>query len=83
MATKPNKPSGDFGLRDFDYCSDGIYKKMTDNEFKQGRNNTGEVKTPLGSIPDTSKDNYIFRYITTHISYIEKMLDYILEQIGA
>lgn len=81
MTIKPDKPSGDFELRTFNYAEDGIYEKMTDNEFKQGKNNTGEVETPLGSVPNSHKENYIFQYLTVHISYIEQMLDYILEQM--
>lgn len=82
MAEKPNKPTGDFALRDFDYSIDGIYDKMTDTEFKQGRNNTGEVETPLGSVPNAHKDNYIFRYLTTQISYLTKMVEYLDQKSG-
>lgn len=82
MATKPNKPSGDFKLRNTSYAHDGLYLNMSDSEFIAGRNNTGEVETPLGSIPNAQKDNYILRYITEHIIYIEQMLDYILEKGG-
>jgi len=81
MAVKPNKPSGDFELREINYAEDGIYEFMTDNEFAQGRNNTGEIETPLGSIPNSHKENYIFQYLTAHIAYLEQMMDYILEQL--
>lgn len=82
MAEKPSKPTGDFVLRDFSYSVDGIYDKMTDTEFKQGRNNTGEVETPLGSVPNAHKDNYIFRYLTTQINYLTKMVEYLDEKTG-
>ncbi len=82
MAVKPIKPSGDFELRVVNYAEDGIYEFMTDNEFRQGRNNTGEVETPLGSVPNVHKDNYLLQYLTVHISYLEQMVDYILEKIG-
>jgi hypothetical protein len=81
MATKPSKPSGDFELRDINYSEDGIYEKMTDNEFRQGRNNTGEVETPLGSVPNSHKDNYLFQYFSAHISYLEQMVDYLSEKV--
>lgn len=82
MAIKPDKPTGDFALRDFNYSQDGLYTKMTDNEFKQGRNNTGEVETPLGSVPNAHKDNYILRYLTTQIDYLTKMVEYLEEKVG-
>lgn len=81
MATKPTKPSGDFELRTINYAEDGIYEFMTDNEFAQGRNNTGEIETPLGSLPNSHKENYMFQYLTVHIAYLEQMMDYILEQL--
>ena len=82
MAEKPSKPTGDFALRDFDYSVDGIYDKMTDTEFKQGRNNTGEVETSLGSVPNAHKDNYIFRYLTAQINYLTKMVEYLDQKSG-
>lgn len=81
MATKPSKPSGDFTLRDVNYSEDGIYEKMTDAEFRQGRNNTGEVETPLGSVPNSHKDNYLFLYFSKHISYLEQMVDYLATKV--
>lgn len=81
MANRPPIPSGEFTLRDKAYASDGLYKTMTDNEMFQGRNNTGEVETPLGSMPDAQKDNYLFRYITEHINYLTKMVEYLEEKI--
>lgn len=82
MAEKPSKPTGDFALRDFAYSIDGIYEKMTDTEFKQGRNNTGEVETPLGSVSNAHKDNYIFCYLTTQINYLNKMVEYLDKKTG-
>ena len=82
MAMKPSKPSGDFELRAFNYSEDGTYEKMTDNEFRQGRNNTGEVETPLGSLPNAHKDNYLFQYITQQLSYLTQMVEYLDEKVG-
>lgn len=81
MAEKPLAPSGDYQLKNVIYAEDGIIDVINDNEFIQGRNMTGEVETPLGSVPNAHKDNYLFRYFSEHIVYIEKMLDYILEKI--
>lgn len=81
MAEKPVAPSGDFILRDLTYAQDGIYDVISDIEFVQGRNNTGEPETPLGSIPNALKDNFLFAYFNQHIVYLEKMVDYLAEQI--
>lgn len=77
MATKPTAPSGDFALKDIAYAEDGLYTPMTNNEMIQGRNNTGEIETPLGSMPDAQKENYLFRYLTEHIIYLTKMVEYL------
>ena len=82
MATKPIAPSGDFALKDIVYARDGQYTPMTDNEMIQGRNNTGESETPLGSMPDAQKDNYLFRYMTEHINYLTKMVQYLESEIN-
>lgn len=81
MADKPIAPSGDFALKDIVYAEDGQYVPMTDNEIVQGRNNTGEIETPLGSMPDAQKDNYLFRYITEHINYLTRMVEYLEAEI--
>lgn len=81
MATKPEAPSGDFALRDIVYAEGGIYEVMTDFEILQGRNNTGEVETPLGSVPNAHKENWWFNYLNKHIVYIEQMLDYLTELV--
>lgn len=81
MATKPTPPSGDFALRDVIYAEDGIYEVMTNNEIVQGRNNTGEVETPLGSVPNAHKENFWFNYLNKHIVYVEQMVEYLAEQI--
>lgn len=81
MAEKPLAPDGDFALREVIYAEDGIWETMTDNEIVQGRNNTGEVETPLGSVPNAHKENWWFNYLNKHIIYIEQMLDYVLEKI--
>lgn len=82
MADKPSKPEGQFELRNEAYAHDSLFLTMSDSEFAQGRNNTGEVETPLGSVPNAQKDNWLFRYLNEHIIYIEQMLDYILEKGG-
>ena len=82
MAEKPTKPTGDFAYKDYNYCSNGLYEAMTESEFKQGRNNTGEVETSLGSLPDARKDNYIFRYLTAQINYLTKMVEYLDQKSG-
>ena len=78
---KPTAPTGDFTLRNIPYSNDGIYETMTDGEFTQGRNNTGEVETPLGSVPNSHKDNWLFQYLNLHIIYLTQMVDYLAEQI--
>ena len=82
MTDKPSKPSGDWALKPVNYSEDGLYTIMTDNEFRQGRNMTGEIETPLGSVPNAHKDNWLFQYFTVHINYIEQMLDYLDKQIS-
>ena len=77
----PSKPTGDFALRAEVYAEDGIYDIMTTNELTQGRNNTGEVETPLGSMPDAVKDNWLFSYFNRHIVYLEGAVDYILQAL--
>lgn len=78
---KPIAPTGDFTLRSVPYSNDSIYETMTDGEFIQGRNNTGEVETPLGSVPNSHKDNWLFQYLNLHIIYLTQMVDYLAEQI--
>lgn len=79
--TKPTAPTGDFQLKDIIYGQDGLYTVMTDSEFKLGKNNVGEVETPLGSTPDAQKENYLFQYLTTQILYLSQMVDYLVEQV--
>jgi hypothetical protein len=55
---------------------------MTDSEFIQGRNNTGEIETPLGSVPNAHKDNYLFNYLNKHIVYLTRMVEYLTEKVG-
>lgn len=81
MADKPVAPSGDFILRDVTYAQDGLYEVMSDIEIVQGRNNTGEPETPLGSVPNAQKENFWFAYLNQHIVYVEKMVEYLAEQI--
>lgn len=82
MAEKPVAPSGDFELRTIIYAEDGIYEVMSDNEIAQGRNNTGEVETPLGSVPNSHKENWWFNYLNKHIVYLEQMVEYLAEKVG-
>lgn len=79
---KPVPPSGDFELRNVVYGQDCIYDKMTDIEMQEGRNNTGEVETPLGSVPNAQKDNWLFCYLNTHIKYLTDMVNYLDEKVG-
>lgn len=81
MADKPTPPTGDYELREVIYAQDGIIDVMTDNEIAQGRNMTGEIETPLGSVPNAHKDNFWYNYLNQHIVYIEKMLDYLVEKV--
>ena len=81
MANKPTAPSGDFVLKDVIYSEDGIYEVMSDSEFVQGRNNTGEVETPLGSVPNAHKDNWLFNYLNKHIVYLTHMVEYLESKI--
>ena len=81
MTTKPTAPDGEFILRDVIYAEDGIYETMTDSEFVQGRNNTGEVETPLGSVPNAHKDNWLFNYFNKHIVYLTQMVEYLETRI--
>lgn len=78
----PSKPTGDFALRTQIYAEDGIYSKMTDSEMLNGRNNTGEVETPLGSMPNALKENWLFSYFNQHIVYLEDAVDYILQALN-
>lgn len=81
MAERPTPPDGDFILRSTIYAEDGIYEVMSDSEMVQGRNNTGEVETPLGSVPNAHTENWLFNYFNKHIIYVEQMVEYLAEQI--
>lgn len=81
MADRPTSPDGEFILKDIIYAEDGIYESMSDSEFVQGRNNTGEVETPLGSVPNAHKDNWLFNYFNKHIVYLTQMVEYLESQI--
>jgi hypothetical protein len=81
MADRPTAPDGEFILKDVIYAEDGIYESMTDSEFVQGRNNTGEVETPLGSVPNAHKDNWLFNYFNKHIVYLTQMVEYLESEI--
>lgn len=89
MVDKPSKPSGIWALK-VDEDDNPIYfaennssvQVMSDAEYLQGRNMTGEPETLLGSIPDIHKEDWILQYFTHHLVYIEQMLDYLDEQIS-
>lgn len=81
MAEKPIAPTGDYELKEIIYSESGYKEVMTDSEFKQGRNNVGEQETPLGSIPNANKENFLFNYLNQHIYYVEKMVEYLDERI--
>lgn len=78
---KPTAPTGDFKLKNITYGEDGLYTVMTDSEFKLGKNNVGEVETPLGSTPDAQKENYLFQYLTAQILYLSQMVDYLVSKV--
>lgn len=77
MADKPTPPSGQFALRDVVYAQDGHIDIMSDLEMAQGRNNTGEPETLLGSMTNAHKDNFILNYLNQHIVYLTKMVEYL------
>lgn len=80
---KPDKPTEEWELINVPYGEDsGTIATMSLNEYKQGRNMTGEPETLLGSIPDVHKEDWLLSYFTRHIIYIEQMLDYLDEQIS-
>lgn len=76
----PEKPSGDYALRDYIYAIDSNVDVMTDEEMRQGKNMTGETETLLGSAPNCHKDDYLLRYLCTQIKYLNEVVDYIIEQ---
>ena len=82
MANRPTAPTGDFTLIEDAYGIKGTYEKMSENEMLYGRNNTGESETPLGSFPDAQKDNYLFQYMTQHIIYLTRMVEYLENKIN-
>lgn len=83
MVDKPSKPTGEWALKSTYYASDNTsVEAMTDNEYNQGRNMTGEPETLLGSIPNVHKEDWILKYITVHLDYIEQMLDYLDSELS-
>ena len=82
MATKPQAPKDEYALRDIVYGQYSTISVMTHEEFKDGRNNVGELETPLGSMTNAHKDNYLFRYMTEHINYLTKMVQYLESEIN-
>ena len=89
MVDKRSKPSGIWALK-VDSNDNPIYfaensgtvQAMTNEEYLQGRNMTGEPETLLGSIPDIHKEDWLLQYFTHHLVYIEQMLDYLDKQIS-
>lgn len=88
MTDKPSKPSGKWALKvdsndnPIYFAEGGTVQTMTNEEYLQGRNMTGEPETLLGSIPDIHKEDWLLQYFTHHLVYIEQMLDYLDEQIS-
>lgn len=82
MATKPQAPKDEYILRDIAYGQSSTVSVMTLEEFQSGRNNVGEMETPLGSMTNAHKDNYLFRYMTEHINYLTKMVQYLESEIN-
>ena len=88
MTNKPSKPSGIWALKvdsnnnPIYFAGNGTVQTMTNEEYLQGRNMTGEPETLLGSIPDIHKEDWLLQYFTHHLVYIEQMLDYLDEQIS-
>lgn len=82
MATKPTPPSGDYALRNVIYAQDGRKDVMSDLEMAQGRNNTGEPETLLGSMTNAHKDNFILNYFNQHIKYLTEMVQYLDSKVG-
>lgn len=88
MVDKPSKPTGQWALKEVDgtpiyFAEDnGNTSIISDEEYKQGRNMTGETETLLGSIPNVHKEDWLLEYLTRHIAYIEQMLDYLDEQVS-
>ena len=78
----PEKPSGDFALRKYIYALNSDVDVMTDDEMRQGRNMTGETETLLSSMPNIHKDDYLLRYLCTHVQYLNEAIDYIIQQQG-
>lgn len=74
---KPEQLNNDFKLRTETYARDGIYTEMTSSEMLHGKNNTGEVETPLGSIPDTHTENWVIGYLNQHIMYLYQLVAYL------
>ena len=88
MVNKPSKPTGEWSLKK-DANNNPIYfaddsstvATMSNAEYLQGRNMTGEPETLLGSIPNIHKEDWLLQYFTRHLVYIEQMLDYLDEQV--
>lgn len=78
--TLPEKPTGDYAIRDYIYAINGNVNVMTDEEMRQGRNMTGETETLLSSIPNIHKEDYLLRYLCTQVHYLNEVIDYIIEQ---
>lgn len=78
----PEKPSGDYALRDYIYGINSEVSVMTDEEMRQGRNMTGETETLLSSMPNIHKEDYLLRYLCTHVQYLNEVIDYIIAKQG-
>lgn len=79
---KPAIPSGEFELKTIIYSQDGTYDQMSDEEYRQGYNMTGEIETPLGSVPNAQKDNWLNSYFSRHINYLVDCTEYLDEKLN-
>lgn len=79
---KPTIPSGEFELKTIIYSQDGIVSQMSDEEYRQGYNMTGEIETPLGSVPNAEKDNWLNSYFNRHINYLVDCTEYLDDKLN-
>lgn len=81
MATKPEKLPDEYKIRNVAYGENSEINYIDDNEMIRGRNNVGEEETPLGSVTNAHKDNYLFCYITKNLIYLSQMIEYLEAEI--
>lgn len=81
MATKPSPLPDEYKIRSIAYGENSEMSKIEDIEMLRGRNNVGEEETPLGSVTNAHKDNYLFCYITKNLIYLSQMVEYLEAEI--